>query len=189
MNPITLAVVTSALSLIAALFATVFSFISQKNLKLIEAESRQRVESAEFLAAKLDKFYLPVSMHLATTQKLFDRFFKAEKAEQTAIEEELRTHNTKVRELLMNSSLYLEPDAPESDLEALLEHLIQWDIVYKLKYEHKVYNGPVFAGIEEFGFRGFPKKKDKKDEGIDQYFDRKVRELRTKHHGRLQLTA
>jgi hypothetical protein len=191
MNPITLAVVTSTLSLIAALFATIFSFVSQKKIKLIEAESRQQAESAEFLAAKLDKLYLPVSMHLSTTKKLFDRFFEADNAEQIAIERELRTHNTEVRKLLMSASMYLEPDAPEANLKALLEHLIQWDIVYKLKYEYKVYDGPVFAGIEKFGFRGFPGKERKKgeapreDEGIDHYFDRKVRELRSKHHGRL----
>jgi hypothetical protein len=189
MTPITLAVVTSTLSLIVALFAAIFSFVSQKKLKLIEAESRQQAESAEFLAAKLDKFYLPVSMHLSTTQKLFARFSDADQAEKMAIEEELRAHNTKVRELLMGASMYLEPDAPEATLKALLEHLIQWDIVYKLKYEYKVYDGPVFAGIKKFGFRGFPRKERDEDEGIDQYFDRKVRELRSKHHGRLALRA
>jgi hypothetical protein len=89
----------------------------------------------------------------------------------------------------MSASMYLEPDAPEANLKALLEHLTQWDIVYKLKYEYKVYEGPVFTGIKKFGFRGFPRKKNKEDEGIDQYFDRKVKELRSKHHSRLQLAS
>lgn len=88
----------------------------------------------------------------------------------------------------MNASIYIEPDAPEARIEQLLEHLVQWEIVYKLKYEYKVYEGPVFAGIDKFGFRGFPKKKETDNEGIDEYFRRKVKELKTRHHERLELS-
>ena len=58
-----------------------------------------------------------------------------------------------------------------------------WNAVSKRSFDL------VFAGIKKFGFRGFPKKERDEDEGIDQYFDRKVRELRSKHHGRLALRA
>lgn len=184
---IIVAIVTSVFSLIGAAFAALFSFTSQKRLKRLESELKQRAESADFLAAKLDKFYLPMSMHLRANDKLFKRFFKAGGKEKEAIEHEWREHNSKVREYLMNSAIYVEPDAPEADLDALLEHLIQWDIVYKLKYEHEVYDGPVFAGIEDFGFRGFPRKKPDEGENIDEYFRRKVNELRSRHHQRLQL--
>lgn len=186
---ILVAIITSSLALIASVFATVFSYASQKRLKILEAEYRARAESAEFLAAKLDRFYLPIAMHLSTTKKLFDRFFAAGEAEKRAIEHELREHNSKVRESLMNASIYIEPDAPEARIEQLLEHLVQWEIVYKLKYEYKVYEGPVFAGIDKFGFRGFPKKEEKDNEGIDEYFRRKVKELKTRHHERLELNT
>jgi hypothetical protein len=53
-----------------------------------------------------------------------------------------------------------------------------------LKYEYKVYEGPVFAGIERFGFRGFPR-----DEDVDGYFSCKMKELKERHHQRLKEDA
>lgn len=122
-------------------------------------------------------------MHLATTKKLFDRYFKAGKDEKTAIEHELRLHNATVRDCLMASSIYLEADAPKEMINELLEHLIQWEIVYKLKYEYKVYDGPVFAGIKEFGFCGFP------DMDVDGYFKGKVDELKERYQCRFSESA
>lgn len=176
------AIITSAMSLIAATFAALLAISGQRKLKLLEAESKHREDSAEFLASKLDRLYLPVSMNLSATVKLFARFKNTEdENEKTAIEHELRNHNAKIRECLLNSSIYLEPDAPDGMIEKLLEHLLQWDIVYRLKYEYKVYDGPVFAGIERFGFRGFPR-----DQDVDGYFSRTMRELKNKHHARLR---
>lgn len=178
------AIITSIVSLVASLFAAYLAIAGQKRLRLLEAEYERKAESAEFLAAKLDHLYLPVSMNLAATNKLFSRFREADENERTAIEHELREHNAKIRECLMNASIYIEPDAPDGMIERLLEHLIQWDIVYKLKYEYKVYGGPVFAGIEQFGFRGFPR-----DEDVDGYFRRKMKELKDRHHQRLREDA
>ncbi len=174
-------IITSIVSLIASLIAAYLAVVGQKRLKLLEAEYERKAELAEFLAAKLDRLYIPVSMNLAATQKLFKRFKEADEDERTAIEHELRAHNARIRECLMNATIYIESDAPEGMIERLLEHLLQWDIVYRLKYEYKVYDGPVFAGIEKFGFRGFPR-----DEDVDGYFKRKMKELKERHHQRLK---
>jgi len=77
----------------------------------------------------------------------------------------------RIRTLIVDGALYLEEDAPETVTSELLTHLIQWDTVYKLKYEYKTWKGPVFAGIQEFGFRGFP-------DGVDDYFSTTTRRLR-----------
>jgi len=173
-------ILVAVIALIASVFATVMTVASQRNIKILEGKLRRREESDQFIAQKLEKFYLPVQLHLATTKKLFDRYFQAGDKEREAIEHELVVHNAKIRECLMSSSIFLEEDIPPGMIDGLLEHLIQWEIVYKLKYEYKVYEGPVFAGIKEFGFCGFP------EMDVDGYFKRKVHALKQKHHQRFQ---
>jgi hypothetical protein len=121
-------------------------------------------------------------MRLSATGKLFDRYFEAAEDGKVAvaIEHEMRIHNTAIRELLMNAALYLDDDSPDGMMDKLLEHLIQWDIVYKLKYEYKVYDGHVFAGIVQFGFRGFPRELNP-----DRYFSDKGKQLKTQHARRM----
>ena len=174
-------VIASVVALVASISAAVISIWGKRSYTRLEQKIARERESAEFIAEKLTKFYLPMLMHLASTKKLFDRFLKAESDERSAIEHELRGHNGTIRETLMKSSIHLEKDAPEDMVERLLEHLIQWEIVYKLKYIYKVYDGPVFAGIEKFGFCDFPT-----DLRLDQYFKRKVEELRGRYHERLE---
>lgn len=173
-------IIVAIIALIASVFATVTTVVSQRNIKILERKIRRQEESDQFIAQKLEKFYLPVQLQLATTKKLFDRFFIAGEQEKEAIEHELLLHNSKIRDCLMSSSIFLEDDIPPGMIDALLEHLIQWEIVYKLKYEYKVYEGPVFAGIKEFGFCGFPQM------DVDGYFKRKVSILKEKHHQRFQ---
>jgi hypothetical protein len=174
-------IIAAIVALVASLIAAYISISGQRSLKLLEAELEQKQESAEFLAEKLTQFYLPVMVHLSATKTLYDRFFEAGEDEKKAIKHELRLHNTEIRERLMDFSIYLESDAPEDKVDQMVEHLIQWEIVYKLKYEYKVYDGPVFAGVEAFGFRGFPP-----GGVIDEYFGRKVKDLRERYHKRLE---
>ena len=99
-----------------------------------------------------------------------------------AIEKELKIYNSENRRIIMNHSIYLEPDpetpgAPNERAIQLLEHLIQWETVFDLKYEHKVYDGPVYAGIDLFGANEFP-------QGVDKYFTDKMRDLRQELHDR-----
>ena len=82
----------------------------------------------------------------------------------------------------MNYSMFLEPDpeTPGGTNELaiqLLEHLIQWETVFDLKYEHEVYDGPVYAGIDLFGANEFP-------QGANKYFIDKMRHLRQELHNR-----
>jgi hypothetical protein len=168
-------IIASLVALVASLAAAVIALRGQRGLRLLEEELKRREESLEYLAKQLSELYIPVSMNLAATNVLFHRFFEAPEEEKAAIEHELRIHNLTIREVLIGRSFYLEVEAPEDLLEDLLEHLIQWEIVYKLKYEYKVYSGPVFAGIKDFGFRGFP-------QGADKYFREGAKRLKMRYN-------
>lgn len=182
---------TAVIAATAALGSMIVSVYSAHSIRELEEKYTQRRESAEFIAERLNNLYVPVRMHLACTKRLFERFFEETTTdnEKTAIEHELRLHNTEVRDRLMKWSVYIEPESvaditsnPDELVQNLLEHLIQWETVYKLKYEYKVYDGPVFAGISSFGFRGFPK-------GVDEYFARTEVMLRKRMHDRLREAA
>lgn len=174
-------IVVALIALITSAVAAFITVLSHRNIKFLEQKMKRQEDSSQFLAEKLIKFYLPMTMHLAVNKNLFNRYFKADTDEKIAIEREMRAaHNAKVIDCLMSSSIYLEKDMPEGMADELLEHLIRWELVYKLKYEHEVYNGPVFAGIEKFGFRGFP------DMDVDGYFKRKVNELKGQYHRRFK---
>jgi hypothetical protein len=88
--------------------------------------------------------------------------------------------------------MYLEPDTPEAVTTELLEHIVQWETVYNLKYVRKTYKGPVFAGIKRFGYSGFPRgqkiyyKEATGAEGLDGYFSDKTKELTEKLRKKIQ---
>jgi hypothetical protein len=179
--------VTASIAAVAAISSAVISYIGARDVQAYEARQALERDSAEFIAERLTKLYVPVTMHLAATGILFKRYFEASTTaqEKVAIEHELRVHNTAIRDRLMQWSVYIasrpkecgaEP-APDDLVRQLLEHLIQWETVYRLKYEYKVYKGPVFAGVEEFGSRGFP-------QGVDEYFRCTERALREQMHSR-----
>ena len=178
------ALIGAALGLVGTASAATIGFFGQRALHTQAAKFALSQESEGFIAEQLDHLYLPVAMRLAATKVLFDRYFESSTAdaEKEAIEHELRIHNAEIRDRLMLELKYLEPDAPTELTVELLEHLIQWETVYKLKYEYRVYEGPVFAGIDEFGFRGFP-------QGADVYFNTKMKELRERRHQRVQAHA
>ena len=185
-----IAIITAVIAAMAAFGSIIISVYSARSIRELEEKYAQRRESAEFIAERLNNLYVPLRMHLACTKRLFKRYFeeKTSDEEKTAIEHELRLHNTEVRDRLMKWSVYIEPESgadlqrdPDELVLNLLEHLIQWETVYKLKYEYKVYDGPVFAGIEKFGFRGFP-------DGVDKYFAQTEVMLRKRMHDRLRET-
>ena len=180
-------VIAAFIAAAAALFAAYITWRANKSIKLLEQKIKRQEESASHIELQLNRLYLPVSMNLASTEKLFHRYPNASDEEKVAIEHEFKKHNTIVKDCLMNSSIYLFSDAPFQQIDDLLEHLHQWEIVYKLKYEYKVYKGPVFAGIKEFGFAGFPK--DKNKPSIDKYFMQAVRQLRSLHHDNLSIES
>lgn len=188
-NSSRVAVVTAVIAALAALGSAMVSVNGAREIRELEERQAERLEAAEFIGERLTKLYVPVTMHFAATKALFDRFFESTTSaeEKVAIEHELRRHNREVRERLMQWSVFVEPGStecgqgadPDDLVRDLLEHLVQWETVYRLKYEYKVYKGPVFAGISEFGFRGFP-------QGVDDYFRCTERALRRQMHERLR---
>jgi hypothetical protein len=184
------AMVTAVIAAVAATTSAVVSYVGTRDIRRLEARQALERQGAEFIAERLTKLYVPVTMHLAATKVLFTRYFEASTTaqEKVAIEHELRFHNKEIRERLMQWSVYVESRpkecgselAPDDLMRQLLGHLIQWETVYRLKYEYKVYEGPVFTGIKDFGFRGFP-------EGADEYFQCTERVLREQMHARSKL--
>jgi hypothetical protein len=177
MNETSATLFAAIVAAVAAVVGAVVSAIENRSLQRLQERFVQRQESAQFLRDKISKLYMPVSMHLQITKQLFDRYFESTitEEEKLAIEHAMREHNRAVREALISEFVYLEPDAPAAASTELLEHLTQWETVYRLKYESRTYDGPVFAGIRQFGFRGFPS-------GADTYFARRTEELRALLH-------
>jgi len=186
------ALATAAIAACAAIVSAVVSYQSARDVRAFEASQALDRERADFLAERLTKLYVPVTMHLAATKALFNRYFEETTTpqEKVAIEHEQRVHNKEIRERLMQWSVYVESRpkecgadvSPDVLVRQLLEHLIQWETVYRLKYEYKVYGGPVFAGIETFGLRGFPT-------GVDTYFQCTEQALRDQMHVRSRLAS
>ena len=98
-------------------------------------------------------------VHLTVTHVLFERFFEktTSESEKTNIEHTWKHHNNKMFNILTENSIYLDIDAPKEITNELLEHILQWNTVYKMKYVDKVHNGPVFSGVSQFGFRASQK--------------------------------
>jgi hypothetical protein len=137
-----------------------------------------------FLEARLNRLYVPVTMHLAVTKAFFDRYPDASAAEVPLLESAWRDHNRAIRELVTESSAYVTPvgaqttQCVDSMITQLLTHLAQWDVVYRLKHEAKTYSGAVYAGIKEFGYLGFPRGSC----GADSVFFGGLKELRARLH-------
>jgi len=182
------AAVVAAAAALAAAGITAYSSLELKNREELFAN---RQHAAEFLEQRLTKLYIPVSMHLAVTNALFTRFMELNTSdkEKTAIEHELHDHNSAILKTLLESSVYTESSSAAGgcDIDAMItqltEHLVQWETVYNLKYEHRAYTGPVFAGISEFGFRGFPQGTC----GADTHFRETTLRLRRALHDVRQL--
>lgn len=183
-------------AVVAAIAAIISSFIamrSDKSVKVLENSFQRIAESNTFREKQLSALYFPMHIHLNATRALFKRFGEktTKDTEKINIEHQWRYHNNKIFEMLIENSVYLDMDAPKEITGELLVHFTQWEIVYKLKYVYKEYNGPVFSGISKFGFRGFPKgkgvyfNKETGSDGIDGYFSDKTESLRKGLYDRL----
>lgn len=180
-----LALAGAGLAAGASIVAAYISYRGAKDTRKLEAKLRESREATEFIGEKLRNLYVPVTMHLTVTKALFERYREdPSDQEKRAIEHEQQRHNAEVRDRLLEYSDYLEPASRDDSVNIdeltteLLEHLIQWETVYKLKYEYEVYDGPVFAGIGRFGVRGFP-------QGVDEYFTETTQQLRRELHEQL----
>lgn len=178
-TPTLITIVTAIIAATATIIAAALSVIARRSIRRLEERFEREQESARFLSEQLTKLYLPVSMHLRATRALADIHYAAGEPTKGEIEHALQQHNSAILKVLMNWSMYLDSDAPDTVTSDLLEHLLQWESVYKLKYEYKVYDGPVWEGIRRYGYRKFP-------DGVDVYFHEKTEELRRALHDRLQ---
>lgn len=176
----------AALAAGASIVAAYISYRGAKDTRKLEAQLRESREATEFVGEKLRNLYVPISMHLTVTKALYKRHTLEDPSdeEKRAIEHEQQHHNAEIRDRLLEYSEYLEPPSPEDPVNIdeltteLLEHLIQWETVYQLKYEYEVYDGPVYAGIGRFGVRDFP-------DGVDEYFTETTQRLRRELHQQL----
>lgn len=181
-----LALAGAGLAAGASIVAAYISYRGAKDTRKLEAKLRESREATEFIGEKLRNLYEPISMHLTVTKALFERHTIEDPSEEEkrAIEHEQQHHNAEIRDRLLEYSEYLEPPSDEDSVDIdelttkLLEHLIQWETVYKLKYEYEVYDGPVYAGIPHFGVREFP-------DGVDEYFTDTTQRLRRELHEQL----
>jgi hypothetical protein len=175
-------IIPSLVSVIVALLTVEGSLI----LHRVQEGARREVTSAEFVCQKYVRFFLPMASNLIVTRSLFQRLgaLSPSDPEWVAIEHLMSKHNAEIRRLLLAESSYLDPDAPEAVFSELLEHLVQWQIVYQLKYEYKAWNGPVFAGIKKFGWKGFPRTVEKFG-SVDDFYLTRTRELRREVHEHL----
>lgn len=164
---------------VAAVLAALVTAVNTYMVRRLDNRLTKARRTTDFISAKLQQLYLPVSMSLKATKILFDRYFEVDDdAEKACIEHAWKEHNSLVKERMMTGWMYLDPDAPKDEINELLEHLIQWETVYRLKYDLHVYDGPVFAGTRRFGFRRFPAH-------IDDYFHKRADELSTELHERI----
>ncbi len=174
----------ASLGFVAAVVATIISLYIKRSDQAIA--KRQR--TTDFLKDQLDYLYLSVSNNLAITKQLFDRYSQADDDEEEMIEHAWMIQNSSVLESLTKYQIYLDPDAPKPDIDQLIRHLVQWELVYRLKYEKGTYTGHVFAGIGKFGGVKFPRPEEEVParESLDGYFGRRSEELRKEIHSRLR---
>ena len=172
-------IVVAILGVIGVLASATMSAVTQRNVKQLEERFKKHQQVTTFLNDQLSKLYLPVSMHLRATRALANTHYEADNATKTEIEHALWGHNKVILEHLLTNLMYLDPGAPEVVTTELLEHLLQWENVYKLKYEHKRHTGPIWDGIRDLGYRQFP------DEAAD-HFHKRAKEIRVELHARLQ---
>lgn len=188
-----LTMVSAMIAAIAAIISSIVAYRSSRHVAILNNRFSIEKETNQFREKQLSSLYFPMHVNLMATNALFDRYFEKSVTdeEKSIIEHAWKRHNDEIFKILTENSVYLEVDAPREVTSDLLEHIIQWNSVYEMKYIDKTYNGPVFSGISKFGFRGFPKGKkvyfneSKKTEGIDGYFSDKTKSLRESLYSRL----
>src|SRR5262245_16658805 len=120
-------------------------------------------------------------MHLRATRALATTHYDADERTRTEIEHALHEHNKSIVECLLSSSMYLEPDAPDAASVELLEHLLQWETLYKLKYQSKrAFSYPIWEEIRRLGYSKFP-------EDAAEHFHMTASRIRTELHDELRV--
>lgn len=170
-----IAVIAAASAISAALIAAVM----QRNVRRLEEQFEERKQVNAFLGDQLTRLYLPVSMRLRATRALANTHYQADAATRREIEHALREHNKAITTCLLESAMYLDPDAPDEVTVALLQHLLQWENVYILKYQYKVVDAPIWDEIRRLGYSRFP------DEAAEHFHETSSR-IRKELHARLQ---
>lgn len=182
-------IIAATVAAVAAVVAAAVSGGTNLYVRRRDREMRAAQRTTEFLQAQLTNLYMPVSVSLSITEQLFRRYFEAttSDSEKEVIEHAWKHHNSEIFERLVRHQVYLDPDGPTADVDDLIVHLQQWDLVYRLKYEEGTYNGPVFAGIKQFGFKGFPRpdRQSPPREALDVHFKKKAETLRDEIHRRI----
>jgi len=174
--PVLIAVISAA----AAITAAVVSAVAQRGVKRIEQRFEGAKRSLAFRSDQLKKLYLPVSMHLRATRALATTHYDADEDTRREIEHALHEHNKVIVDCLLSSSMYLEPDAPDEASSDLLEHLVQWETLYKLKYQPKpAFAQPIWAEIRRLGYSKFP-------DGAAEHFHGTASMIRSVLHGELK---
>ena len=158
----TVTMLSAIVAALAAVLASILSYHSNKTVAIINNKYLKERQTSEFRKKQISNLYFPMHVNLVASNALFVRYFEDSTAdeEKLIIEHAWKKHNDAIYILLMENSVYLDVDAPSEVTEDLLEHIIQWNSVYEMKYVDKTYEGAVFSGIKKFGFRGFPKGKD-----------------------------
>ena len=174
--PILAAVIGAA----AALTAALISAAVQRSVKRIEQRFQGTSRSLAFQTEQLSKLYLPVSMHLRATRALATTHYGADEATRREIEHALHEHNRAIVECLLNVSMYLEPSAPVAASTDLLVHLLQWETLYKLKYQDKpAFLHPIWEEIRRMGYSKCP-------EGAAEHFHETASRIRADLHAQLK---
>jgi hypothetical protein len=151
--PIVVAIISAA----TAVTAAIVSAGAQRAVKRIEQRFEGSKRSLAFRSDQMAKLYLPVSMHLRATRALATTHYNAGTETRQEIEHALHEHNRAIVECLINASMYLEPEAPDAASVELLEHLLQWETLYKLKYQSQpAFADPIWSEIRRLGYTKFP---------------------------------
>lgn len=181
--------VVAGVAAVAAVVAAGIATITSLYVRRRDQQFLKLKQSTEFLQAQLDNLYMPVAVGLSNTNRLFARYFQDDTtdSEKEIIEHAWELFNSEIFECLTRSWVYLDPDGPSGDIDDLIEHLQQWKSVYRLKYDKGTYSGPVFAGIQQFGFKGFPRPdyESPPRQALDVYFKQRAEALRDEIHRRL----
>jgi len=138
----------------------------------VQEEETGRKKAESTLAETQQK--LKEELALANTH------YGADKATRQQIEHALHEHNRAVVDCLLASSMYLEPDAPEAATIELLEHLLQWENLYKLKYQgNPTFDVSIWDEIRRLGYTQFP-------DGAAEHFHDTARNIRMNLHKQLR---
>ena len=173
-------ILVAIISAMAAITAAVVSAAAQRGVKRIEQRFEGAKRSLAFRTEQLSKLYLPVSMHLRATRALATAHYDADEGTRREIEHALHEHNKAIVECLLNASMYLEPDAPDPASTELLDHLLQWETLYKLKYQAKpAFSDPIWSEIRRLGYSEFP-------DGADEYYHVTASTIRAHLHAELK---